>query len=259
MNLVEVIALVGAAAWIPHLAQWIYGLVVVPALKIFPDQVVIVGFHSGGPRVSVRLAFSAERRAAIIDNLELNVRHSDGDTHDFRWSSIEETFSQIKDQAGNWQIVGNQQTPIAIKIWVDWIVDKFVHFIEPTAIDAVSSAITKFDDQFNHWQRIKEKDYIAKALASKELHDVIQTRENSFWWKPGRYEVRVRLSSPKSFRFKAATYTFELTPRDIERLKENIPAIKEEWEDYVHSFAAGHTRKQRAAWNWVNAKLTVVR
>jgi hypothetical protein len=155
--------------------------------------------------------------------------------------------------------VSNEQTPIAIKILVDWVTDKVVHFIEPRTIEAGKPVMTKFTDQFSHWQRTKKSNYIGEALRSKELHDVIESRENSFCWKPGRYEVRFVLSSPKSFRFKQANYTFELTPRDIERLKENIPGIKEDWEEWIHSFEPAYVKKQRASWNWVNAELTVVR
>jgi len=259
VSLLEFTALVGALAWIPHLVKWIYYLIVWPSLKIFPDQFVTVGFTSAGPGFSVRLAFSAERKNAIINNLRVELSHSDGDVHHFRWWSVEETFSQVKDRAGTMQIVGNQQTPIAMKVWIDWIVDKFVHFMEPISGETAKPLQLKFMDQLNHWRRVKDSDLVSKSLKSKEFADLIKQRENCFWWKPGLYKLRFRLSSPKKVRFEELIYSFELTTRDMERLKDNIPRITEDWEDYIKSFTPGHRRNRPNQWNWVNAELNLAR
>jgi hypothetical protein len=61
----------------------------------------------------------------------MHARHEDGDARVFRWAGLSETFSEIRDNAGNRQVVSREQTPIALKIGTESLVEKFVRFQEP--------------------------------------------------------------------------------------------------------------------------------
>lgn len=99
MTPAEIAAYIGAAAWLPQIATWLYRAFVNPKIIIVPDAYAEVGFTSLGPIFNVRLAFDCERKGAVIDGFELHVRHSDGDMRIFRWAGLSETFSEIRDNA----------------------------------------------------------------------------------------------------------------------------------------------------------------
>src|SRR3989304_9497204 len=104
MTPAEIAAYIGAAAWLPQIAAWIYRYFVQPAVTVVPDKYAEVGFTSFGPIFNMKMAFSADNKDLIIDGFELLIRHSDGASRTLRWSGLSETFSEITDAAGNRQV-----------------------------------------------------------------------------------------------------------------------------------------------------------
>src|SRR5690349_19424067 len=108
----EIAAYIGAAAWLPQIATWVYRMVIRPSIRIVPDQYAEVGYTSYGPIFNVRMAFFAEKKDVIVDGIEMIVHHEDGDSCTLRWAGLAETFSEITDAAGNRQIISRDQSPI---------------------------------------------------------------------------------------------------------------------------------------------------
>ena len=177
MTPTEIAAYIGAAAWLPQIAAWVYGVFVKPVITIVPDRYAEVGFTSYGPIFNVRMAFASDRKDAIIDGFELKFRHADGDTRTLRWSGLNETFSEIRDEAGNrQQIVSRDQIPIALKIGTASLVEKFVRFQEPRYHEAIRPAFTGLVAHFTFVKRSGDPDYVSRVLGSKELFEVLDTR-----------------------------------------------------------------------------------
>ena len=55
----EIAAYIGAAAWLPQIAAWIYRSVIKPKLRVIPNQFAEVGFTTYGPIFNVRMASSS--------------------------------------------------------------------------------------------------------------------------------------------------------------------------------------------------------
>ena len=200
MTAAELAAYIGAAAWLPQIAAWTYRLFVTPNITIVPDRYAEVGFTSYGPIFNVRMAFASGRKDAIIDGFELVVRHTDGDARTFRWYGLSETFSEIRDEAGNRQVVSRDQTPIALKIGTESLVEKTVRFQEPRYHETVRPGISAPCGSVEFPEAKRHSDYVSEILSSKELFELTDIRQKSFWWKAGRYDVTVKLSSPWKFR-----------------------------------------------------------
>ena len=99
-------------------------------LRVIPNQSAQVGFTAYGPIFNVNMVFLVENQDLIIDGSELNVRHENVESRNFRWSGIAETFSEINDSAGIKKIVSKDQSPIAIKALVQGQFKKFGRFQE---------------------------------------------------------------------------------------------------------------------------------
>lgn len=251
MTPAEIAAYIGAAAWLPQIAAWIYRYFVQPAVTVVPDKYAEVGFTSFGPIFNVKMAFSADNKDLIIDGFELLIRHSDGDSRTLRWSGLSETFSEITDAAGNRQVVSRDQTPIALKIGTESLIEKFVRFQEPRYHETDRPVMSNLIAHFNYLKRSSPEDYVAQTLSSKELFSVLEARQKAFWWKPGRYQMTLKLSSPKKFKLAHSQFDFELTSVDVDRLKQNIATLDSELRNVISSNLPDF-KGQPVNWNWAN-------
>lgn len=254
MTPTEIAAYIGATAWLPQIATWIYRRVVQPIVTIVPDKYAEVGFTSYGPIFNMRMAFSVENKDIIIDGFELLLRHSDGDTYTLRWAGLKETFSEIIDASGNRQVIERDQTPIALKIGTESLIEKFVRFQEPRYHETDRPVISNLIAHFNFLKRSNPENYVSQALSSKELFSVLETRQKAFLWKPGHYQITLRLSSPKKFKLTQSQFDFELTSLDTDRLKENLNNLEIELKGLIKSNLPDF-KSEAINWNWANVNV----
>lgn len=250
MTAAEFAAYIGAAAWIPQIARLIYWKFVRAVVSIVPEQYAEIGFTLYGPILNMRMAFSVDRKSAVIDEFDLVLRHADGETRTLRWSGMSETFSEITDQAGNRQTVSRNSGPVALKLGTESLTEKFVRFQEPRYHETIQPALSKLVSQFVFLKK-RGGDYVADTLASKEFHELLEARQNSFWWRPGRYTMTVRLSSLKPISVTKAEYSFELTSSYIDQLQENVEKLRTELENTIKSNLPNF-QAEPLNWNWVN-------
>ena len=254
MTPAEIAAYIGATAWLPQIATWLYRKFVQPVVTVVPDRYAEVGFTSFGPIFNMRMVFSAENRDLIVDGFELLLQHSDGDNYTLRWSGLSETFSEITDAAGNRQVMSRDQTPIALKIGTESLIEKFVRFQESRYHETDRPVTSNLIAHFNFLKQSNPTDYVAQTLSSKELFAVLETRQKSFWWKPGRYQITIKLSSPKKFKLTHSQFYFELTSIDIDRLKQNVATVESELRDLISSNLPDF-KAQPVNWNWANVNV----
>lgn len=254
MNATEIAAYIGAAAWLPQIAAWIYRSVVRPVVTLVPEETVQIGFTSYGPIFNLQLALASSRVDAIIDGIHLLVRHADGESRSFRWYGLNETFSEVRDMTGNrQQTVGRDQIPIALKIGTASLVEKFVRFQVPRYHEVDRQLIAALLAHFNYLKRT-DPDYVQKTLQSRELAEVLQARRQAFWWKPGQYDVTVQLSSLAPVKFPKGRLQFTLTSADVERLRQNIDIVRLEIENVIKSNLPD-SQASPVNWNWASADI----
>ena len=256
MTAAELAAYIGAAAWLPQIATWVYRWFVRPRITITPDRYGEVGFTSFGPIFNLRMAFASDRKDAIIDGFELVVRHADGETRTFRWSGLKEDFSEMRDDAGNRLRVSREENPIALKIGTESLVVKVVRFQEPRYHETVRPALSSLLTQFNFLKR-NDSEYVSKTLASKERFELLETRRKSFWWKAGRYDLTIKLSSPRKFRLTQSQFAFDLTSIDIDHLRQNVEALATDIQNVINSNLPDF-QEQPVEWNWANVDIQKV-
>lgn len=250
----EIAAYIGAAAWLPQIAVWIYRAAVKPKLRVIPNQFAEVGFTTYGPIFNVRMAFLVENRDLIIDGLELTVRHEDGESRNFKWAGLGETFSEITDAAGNRQIVSKDQSPIAIKVAAQALLEKFVRFQEPRFHQADSVTTRALVTHFNFLKQKSPETFVADVLASKEYFSVVEGRQKWFAWKPGKYDLKLQPTSPQKFKLVDPNFSFELTPSDVEHMRKNIEVIETEIRNVISSNLPDY-KPQTLQWQWANVAM----
>ena len=250
----EIAAYVGAAAWLPQIFTWIYRSMVKTKLRIVPDHMAEVGFTNYGPIFNVRMAFFVENRDLIIDGIELILRHEGGETRTFRWAGLGETFSEITDSAGNRQIVSKDQSPIAVKIVTSSLLEKFVRFQEPRYHAADKPLTIRLVTHFGFIKQRNSQSFVPEVLSSKEYFETVEHRQKWFWWKPGRYEVTLKPSSPQKFKLTASSFAFELQGIDVDALRRNITLIDTEVRNIISSNLVSFI-PEPFSWQWANVSI----
>jgi hypothetical protein len=249
----EIAAYIGAAAWIPQIISWLYRAFVKPKLLVIPNVFGDIGFTSYGPIFNVRMAFLVENRDLIIDGLDLSIRHEDGESRDFSWAGLGETFSEITDSAGNKQIIGKDQTPIAIKVSTQSLLEKLVRFQEPRFHELNSELTQDLITHFNFLKQRNQDSFVSEVLSSKEYFSVVTQRQNWFWWKPGRYEVTLKPSSPQTFQLDRKSFMFEISSAEVDLLRKNLSNIEIELKNTILSNDP-NAKSEPFSWHWVNVK-----
>lgn len=250
----EIAAYIGAAAWLPQIAIWVYRAFIKPTVTVVPDKYAEVGFTSYGPIFNLRMMLSTENKGLIIDGFELVLRHSDGDVHTLRWPGLLETFSEITDNAGNRQVVSRDQTPIALKIGTESLIEKFIRFQEPRFHEIDRPATLDLVAHSDFLKQSSPDEYVEKILSSKELFSVLENRKKAFWWKPGRYQIEAKLSSTGKFRITNPKFYFDLNSVDIDRLMQNISTIDIELKNIIQSNIQDF-KASPINWNWANVDI----
>ena len=256
MTPAEFAAYIGAAAWLPQIASLLYRWLRKPVLTIVPEPEPELGFTSKGIICNLRLAFIAEHEDLILDDLALDVVHEDGEQRVLRWAGAKEDLGETRDAAGVKQGQLTKEHPLtALGVATAGpMTERFVLFQEPRYRNETDSLMQKLVDHFHHLQRT-DPDYANKALASMELHSLLEARTQFFWWKPGHYKITFRpVALIKSFSIKQPSYSFELKPGQVERLRQNLAVVRRDLEDTIRTNIPGFNREP-LTWNWVYPEL----
>lgn len=254
----EIAAYIGAAAWLPQVASWVYRRAIRPKVLIVPERKVEIGYTIFGPIFNVRLSLSAERKDAIIDSIEAVVSHEGGDSHTLSWTGLRETFSEITDAAGNRQQLVEKDSPaIALKVTTELLVEKFVRFQDLAYHEEHRAVLNAMDQQYNFIRTNPTQDRDG-VLSSREFYDAVEFYREAFWWRPGRYCVTFAIKSRNHARLVAEQHVFALMQADVDTLQSNVSIVPAWYENIVKADIPGYERRPMI-WQWRNLVLEPVR
>lgn len=127
MKIIDIIAILGALAWLPQIFAWIYHWLQKPKIQIFNEEEAEVGFIKFGNAFNIRISFLARKKHALIDNIELELEDKDGAKHNLKWVWYSETFYELQSPTGI-ATMAKQQNAIAINAYKDVLIEKFIGF-----------------------------------------------------------------------------------------------------------------------------------
>jgi hypothetical protein len=250
----EIAAYIGAAAWAPQILTWIYRHGVKPVAEIVPEPRLQLGFTTYGPIFNIRLALCAAKKDAIIDRIEIDLRHQEGELHALTWTGMRETFSEIVDETGNRQLVEKDQPAIALKVTTALLIEKFVRFQDLAFHDRLRLATSAFDEHLGYLKR-QDGDYPDVAIKSREFLEVKDLYRQHFWWRPGVYTFSFRIKSRHGANLNAGAFEFTLTQQDTDALQRNLDLIGVCLEDALRSDLPGF-QPRPLPWAWRDVPLT---
>src|SRR5947209_55878 len=126
----DIIALIGAAAWIPQIIDWLNKKLTKPKVEMLSAKAIQIGYSNYGPYVVWPASFSAEHCDALIKKIILTAKHEKGEERSFIWDHVRETFLQL--QAGT--EVGHLFKPsevLALKVSRETLTERIIIFNDP--------------------------------------------------------------------------------------------------------------------------------
>jgi hypothetical protein len=244
----EIAAYIGAAAWAPQILTWVYRGMIKPVAEIIPEKNVQLGFTTFGPIFNIRLSLSAAKKDAIIDGIEVELRHEGGDLHTLTWTGMRETFSEIVDETGNRQLVEKDQPAIALKVTTALLMEKFVRFQDLSFHEHARAAGNALAEHMSYLKK-QGDDYRDTAVKSKQFLDVKDLCRKYFWWRSGAYAFNFRIKSRHDARLKAESFECTLTQQDTDALQSNLDLISISVEDTLKSDMPDF-QPRPLAWVW---------
>ena len=100
MTPTEIVAYIGAAAWLPQVGKWVYDLWARPTLRIVPAQKIALTHNNLGPTVLLTASLSTEKRDALIEGAAFEISHEMGEKRHLVWVVVSEFGQQMTAPTG---------------------------------------------------------------------------------------------------------------------------------------------------------------
>lgn len=257
MGTTEILASLGALAWIPQLAQWGYNYFTKPTIRIIPDKTAQIGYTTFGPIFNLRLSIDVCYKDTILDFIGLQLIHEDGSCYNFEWVGMNEIFSEVITTDGSSpvanQIVQKDVTPIAIKLSTLSLSEKFFRFQQK---EFISENRIKSDSFYKSLSTAKKMKLEGKNIdyVWKKLEDYQSFFNEKFIWKAGKYTVKFKISSPAKFNFIQIKTEFTLDQNQIDTLKLNLANYKFVKEN-LENLLENNEERNKIEWAWVSPEI----
>ena len=219
-----VLSILGAAAWIPQLIQLGIKIFTKTSITIINHKEIEIGYNTLGPIINFNLAFLAENEKALINKIELELKHTSNETHKFKWIWYEESLFQMDIPRISIPYKKNQ-IAIALNVPKDFLVEKKIGFQSHEFKKKVNGISKLLKEEYANLKN-SDKD-ISELKASKNYNDLIDHFNNSFLWKTGEYTIEISIFITKRGKPFSHMMSFELSNIDIRKLKDNIPYFKD--------------------------------
>lgn len=249
MKLIDIVAVLGALAWLPQIISWIYNWMKKPKISIYHDGEAEVGYIKNGNAFNLRFSFLTREKHALIDDIELILTDKDGAHHTLKWMWYSETFYELQGPAGN-STMAKQQNAIAINAFKDVLIEKFIGFQSIAFLEKrklLAYKLTTFIEN----QRANGEIDIDAIKRSHEYNELIRLYRNSMLWKSGEYSAVAKIHIADTNETIEHKFNFRLSDLEIETLNKNIEFAK----SVIDCEFVDTTQQLSGAWLW--AKPTI--
>lgn len=227
----DIAAYIGAAAWLPQIGVWAYGALTTPKLKLVSAGNIEIWFSTFGPGVHATLAFSADRRDAFIEKMNLRATHEDGDKRDFDWRFLNDNQSQSRDAQGNISSQFRSFPAVALKVSTVSLVEKIVAFHNGQFEERFNPLLNKMMEIHRHNEtKMGSAAAFEQLLQSLEFEQTQRVYLDSLFWRAGKWEFLITAKLTGVNRLHAQRFTVTFKDEDIVLLRRNfeqfVPYLK---------------------------------
>jgi hypothetical protein len=212
MSPADLAAYIGAAAWLPQIASWLYKSAAKPKLSVSPASTVDLSYDDSGPVVTLGFSISSERHDAIVESVGVHLRHEQGEERSLSWVEAGDLSAQ-------------RLAPVtAIKVSTGALTDRRIVFRDVKFGKDIRKRRDDLIGQLN-FLAATDIDPLPTVLKSKEAHEARQQFNQNWYWKPGVYRLEINLRS--KFGMHSEAFQVTLSQADSDFLKQNCDLFSE--------------------------------
>lgn len=249
MTLIDVVAVVGALAWIPPIFVALRSWLTKPRIRVITQPTPEIGFTSLGPILNLRIALTVAHKDIVITGIRLLLTHESGEQMSFSWRGIVQRMGTM-----NYPQIGaipfeKESNVLAMKVSQKDVEERFIRF---QSLDFLRGKAGREAVSLKRMAYLQQSNAFAADtfLRSQEMADVYSYTRQFFSWKPGTYRLRVLLESPDAFNVLDDEYTFALSPLEAQNLAGNLKNIEQYYSNELLPPKEGHQMEQ-ITWRWV--------
>jgi len=244
MTIYDVLAIIGAGAWIPFLIQLIREKLRKPKLKIITDKQTEIGYTTLGPIFNINIAFLSEVKSSLITKIELQLTHESNESNTFTWIWFEESLLQMDLPKIPISYKKNQKA-IALNVNENVLVEKRIGFQS-----------VKFKEEADRLVKAINEDSLNIKTSGKQLYElrsysshnnIIDFAQNAFSWKTGLYSGKFKVFLAETAKTFERTIQFQLSNLDLKTLHKNVESCKKFIEKVYINVDAELDEK----WEWI--------
>ncbi len=249
MNTFEILAIIGALSWLPHIIQIIVKLFTKSVLSIIPDNNIEIGFTTLGPIINLSISFLSEKKMSLIKKVELEIQHETMELQKFTWKWFEEILLEMDiPKTGSVPYKKNQKA-IAILVNENGLTEKKIGFQKHDFLKENLSLIKKvFSD---HITLKSNKRELSELKTYESYNNLLNNIKNSFTWKVGNYQGKIKVYLPKN-RYFEKNIGFKISQVDLNSLVSNLDIAK----NIIENTFIDNTKNVEQNWAWVNLDQT---
>ena len=128
MDMMNLLAIVGAAAWTPQIITWVSRALTKPTVSIHLDTKTEIGYSRFGPIFNVRFALLSQNKDAIINKFSVKLRHESGASYTFDWDGLSEALSEIQNPIAPTMSITKTLLPLVVKVLHTGVAQVVVRF-----------------------------------------------------------------------------------------------------------------------------------
>lgn len=250
LNTYDFLSILGSLAWLPPIFLLIRNFIIKPRISIITDNVLEIGFTTLGPIINTRLAFIADNKKALIDKIILELTHENKNIQEFTWDWFEELLYQTDLPNAAILPTRKNQKAIAINLKKEELIEKKIGFQQNTFKNAQKTIIQNIvEDSIN---LTKAQKPISDISSMKNYNDLLNHFHHSFNWKPGRYEIRLKVFATSMSIPIEKTISFKLTELQVNNLESNVTACHKSMEKVFVN-----PELELEEWRWIDVNIEI--
>ena len=251
MNWIALVAIIGAAAWVPQIIFIIYNILAKPKLQFIPEPTAEIGYSYLGPIFNPVFAIATFRKDALIEKILIEIIHETGEKHEFLWQVLDEKGFEGTSSKGEKVEMRKSQSAIALKIGTVGLVERKIGFQDVSFKEKRITLESLLSEKEEFLKKTDSQHYPDNIFKTEEFCKLEDFIKNSFYWKEGDYTAYLYAYEVSLKRPHIEKYNFKLTKTNAEILGKNIK-ISQKFIKDVALFKAGiHQIFPPYFWSWV--------
>lgn len=245
MNWADIVAVVGAAAWVPQIWRAFQRPKVTP---IVGGQIEI-GFSVLGPVFNPNIAFRTQRRSALVTGIEFRVRHERGQITHFRCVQLVEHGVHSESTTGERAFQQRQQDVVALVLMPTMIVERKTNSREVGCLNRLEPLNIALGRAIDRTRR-PGTDWVSDLERSPEYAEIRRFLEQSFVWDPGEYTATCAATVAGRKQPFICAFSFVLGERAVTSLRANMELLQRAFHEELLPPEA-KSKEKLPPYNWV--------